>query len=601
MKKSVYLSALLLTGAAFQASAVPAIRTPFTVQQPDGTTVTVTLSGDERAHMMRTADGFPIVWDDARGYVFASIQPDGSLQPTTLRAADPSARNAETVSFLNEITPARLEAAGEMMARRAALSTQSRPMRAAAASRSSRHRGPGLSLTTFPSTGSPRSLIILAEYQDVRFDDKNSSANKYANYTEGGAHEYFTQWLMTTGFNAFGATGSANEWFVDNSTGTDGTPLFNPQFDLYGPVTLSENMAYYGGNDSYDDDRRPAEMIIEACRLLDDEIDFSMYDVDGDGIVDNIFVVYAGCGEADGGGRNTIWPHSWDILSAGKEEISLDGVLLNHYACTNETNNALRRPAGIGTFVHEFSHVLGLPDLYATSENSKAYTPQDFSVLDQGPYNNEGRTPPNYSAYELYALGWIEPEQFPVDGDVTIPALADSKTAYIVYTEQEREYFLVENRQLKRWDAYLPGHGMLIWHIDWDKKIFDDNVVNNDQRHQYVDLVEANNLKAFRYAAGHPFPGTDGITEYEFYDWLNKKPGVTLTSIAETGSDITLHAVNTAWRDPNVGVEEISSDGSLTDVAAPVYYNLQGQRVSNPRPGDFLIRQTGAKAEKIRF
>ena len=165
MKKSVYLSALFLTGAAFQASAVPAIRTPFTVEQPDGTTVTVTLSGDERAHMMRTADGFPIVWDDARGYVFASIQPDGSLQPTTLRAADPSARNAETVSFLNEITPARLEAAGEMMARRAALSSKSRPMRTAAASRSSRHRGPGLSLTTFPSTGSPRSLIILAEYQ----------------------------------------------------------------------------------------------------------------------------------------------------------------------------------------------------------------------------------------------------------------------------------------------------------------------------------------------------------------------------------------------------------------------------------------------------
>ena len=120
--------------------------------------------------------------------------------------------------------------------------------------------------------------------------------------------------------------GSANEWFAENSTGPDGIAQFDPQFDLYGPVTLSENMAYYGGNDPYDNDLRPAEMVIEACRLLDDEVDFSQYDVDGDGVIDNVFVIYAGCGEADGGGRNTIWPHSWDILAAGNEEVKLDGV-----------------------------------------------------------------------------------------------------------------------------------------------------------------------------------------------------------------------------------------------------------------------------------
>ena len=156
MKKSVYLSLLLLTGAAFQAQAVPAIPTPFSIGQPDGTTVTVTLSGDERAHILRTADGFPILWDDARGYVFASIQPDGSLVPTTLRAADPAARPAETVRFLEGITAERLEAAGEMMARRAALSTKSRPARSAAEASGALRRGPGLSNTTFPSTGSPR-------------------------------------------------------------------------------------------------------------------------------------------------------------------------------------------------------------------------------------------------------------------------------------------------------------------------------------------------------------------------------------------------------------------------------------------------------------
>ena len=128
MKKSVYLSLLLLTGAAFQAQAVPAIPTPFSIGQPDGTTVTVTLSGDERAHILRTADGFPILWDDARGYVFASIQPDGSLVPTTLRAADPAARPAETVRFLEGITAERLEAAGEMMARCAGVPDSAIPL-----------------------------------------------------------------------------------------------------------------------------------------------------------------------------------------------------------------------------------------------------------------------------------------------------------------------------------------------------------------------------------------------------------------------------------------------------------------------------------------
>ena len=597
MKKSVYLSLLLLTGAAFQAQAVPAIPTPFSIGQPDGTTVTVTLSGDERAHILRTADGFPILWDDARGYVFASIQPDGSLVPTTLRAADPAARPAETVRFLEGITAERLEAAGEMMARRAALSTKSRPARSAAEASGALRRGPGLSNTTFPSTGSPRSIVILAEYQDVKFDDKNGSIYKYDKYTEGGAHSFFSEWLMKKPFHAFGATGSANEWFAENSIGPDGIVQFDPQFDLYGPVTLSENMAYYGGNDTYGNDLRPAEMVIEACRLLDDEVDFRQYDVDGDGVIDNVFVIYAGCGEADGGGRNTIWPHSWDILAAGNEEVKLDGVFLNHYACTNETNNTLRRPAGIGVFIHEFSHVLGLPDLYATNDNSRAYTPKAYSVLDKGPYNNNGLTPPGYSAYELYALGWIEPERFPAEDDITIPNLYDSKKAYIVHTEQEREYFLVENRQNKRWDEFIPGHGMLIWHIDWDKTIFDKNEVNNDQSHQYVDLIEANNQKAQKYAAGHPFPGTDGVTGYEFYDWLNKKPGVTLSNITDTEGDINLHVVNTAWQDPNTGIDSVDNG----TVSAPVYYNLQGQRVTSPRAGDILIRRSAGKTEKVMF
>lgn len=263
-------------------------------------------------------------------------------------------------------------------------------------------------------------------------------------------------------FHAFGATGSVKEWFRENSTSftEDGEKIqFDPVFDLFGPVTLDNDMRYYGANDHYGNDQRAVDMVVEACTKLDDQIDFSQYDTDGDGLVDNIYIFYAGYGEADGGGSNTIWPHSWD-LSAGKvpEELrTFDGVLVEHYACSNETDRTMRRPDGIGTFVHEFSHVLGLPDLYATNEYARSYTPGAYSVLDYGPYNNEGMTPPNYSTYERYALGWIEPEQFPVDEEIVIPPLAATNRAHIVYTALDREYFLVENRVKDRWDEYLPA------------------------------------------------------------------------------------------------------------------------------------------------
>ena len=140
-------------------------------------------------------------------------------------------------------------------------------------------------------------------------------------------------------------------------------------------------------------------MVIEACRQLNPEIDFSQYDLDNDQYIDNVFIFYAGQGEASGGSSDCVWPHSWEVEIAemGSQHI-FDNVHLNRYACSNEWElSALGygyRPVGIGTFIHEFSHVMGLPDLDSTQYVEDTFTPGAWSVMDYGPYNNYGCTPP---------------------------------------------------------------------------------------------------------------------------------------------------------------------------------------------------------------
>lgn len=321
--------------------------------------------------------------------------------------------------------------------------------------------------SSFPAKGEQKALVILVEFADCEFFTPD-------------ANQYFTSLLNAEGCDLDGATGSARDYFVQNSSG-----IFLPDFDVYGPVTLSQPVKYYGGNDRWGNDEAPHKMIIEACQLLDSEVDFSLYDRDGDGTIDNVFVFYAGRGEATSGGANTVWPHSariteWEPMT----EYLFDGVMLDSYACTNEQVG--NHTCGIGTFCHEFSHVLGLPDLYATSY-STAFTPGDWSLLDSGSYNNGEKTPAGYSIFERYALGWIDPKVITgAEQEITLRNVAENDGG-IIATARENEFFLLENRQQTGWDTYIPGHGMLVWHVDYRESVWVNNTVNNSQRHQYVE------------------------------------------------------------------------------------------------------------------
>ena len=523
----ILLSAIIAAAGAMPAAAVPAKPGVLTVTQADGSELRVRLVGDERSHFYMTEDGY-LLSNDKDIYYYAGIDATGRLQSSGIRAADVQLRDGVARNYLAGVDMERVREAMTLQAQR----DEARSVRKSVSMHAAAHGNPGLFPGThFPSMGEQKAIVILVDYQDVKFNSRYD------------AFDYFNRMLNEPGFSDYGGTGSAVDFFTESSMGQ-----FVPQFDVYGPLTLKNKRSYYGGNDYYGNDRHPEEMVIEACQQLDATVDFSEYDRDGDGFIDNVFIFYAGEGEASGGASETVWPHSWNISYATSVSYEFDGVRLDRYGCSNEWEEprigggGSSRPDGVGTFVHEFSHVMGLPDLYATSYTS-SFTPGSWSALDYGPYNNDGCTPPLYSAFERYALGWIDP--LPIDGAVNATLYPiGTNQAGIIRTSDPDEFFLVENRQQTGWDEFIPGHGMLVWHVDYNESVWDSNKVNNTASHQYVDLEEADGLKSETTRAGDSFPGTAGTTSFtdttnpSMKTWSGQALGLPITDIAESASGI---------------------------------------------------------------
>lgn len=557
MKKIFYRRFLIAAAAlaiAMPSLAIPAKPGVMTIVQPDGTELAVQLRGDERHHCYFTEDGFPIVRQNGYFYYAQIDEADQSIAATSMRVSNVDMRSAQETAYVASAPRTRMLTLLDAQAQKANASVRKAPARAQA--------GPGLfDENNFPANGKRKAIVILVEYTDVKFQLSDP-------------HDYFSRMLTESGFSDYNGTGSCHDFFYQNSKGQ-----FDPEFDLYGPITLAHNRAYYGGNGWGGDDQRPAEMVIEACDQLDDTVDFSEYDNNGDGYVDNIFIFYAGMGEASGGPAESVWPHSWNVTYATSVPQIHDGVQIDKYGCSNEWSNG--RPDGIGTFVHEFSHVIGLPDLYATSYTS-AFTPGAWSTLDYGPYNNDGCTPPNYSAFERYALGWLEPKVLTGPANVRLKTI-DNNEACIIKTSDENEFFLFENRQQTGWDAYIPGHGMLVWHIDYEPSVWNNNTVNNSASHQYVDLEEADGTQSEYNRDGDAFPGTSGKTSFtdttkpSMKSWNNVGQQKPITEITETNGVISFKVCGGL---PDVTGVEITGITDITPVSAVASWTADENAVS---------------------
>jgi len=456
-------------------------------------------------------------------------------EPVKLELADGSVVSVrlcgdENFSYYTSLTgePVRLTDSGMLEYYSFAELEQHRSL-AAAAPRRAQANGPRRVAGAFPLSGSPKGLVILVNYKDLSFSVNN-------------ANQAYTRLLNESGYSDNGGYGSARDYFIACSDS-----IFRPDFDVYGPYTLANNMSYYGGNN----DANASAMILEAVQLAyQDGVDIKQYDTDNDGYIDNVFVYYAGHNEAEGGPSNSVWPHRSVCTSPNAR---VDGKRVYDYACTSEYRGSSGTSmCGIGTFVHEFGHVLGLPDFYKTTDNSSGsstYTVGSWDVMASGSYNGNGKTPPSYSSYERFYLGWLVPEQLVDAGGYVLEPLATTNKAYLVAATTHNlsgqqpspnEFFMIENRQNVGWDApqtALPYTGMLVWHIDYSSSAWSQNTPNNGNPLRY-HIVNSHS-PVYSSGGSETFPGAYGVTtcNLELHDGTNLfQP---LLNIAQVGENIT--------------------------------------------------------------
>lgn len=532
------------------AYSAPAPRTLITVTQPDGTILRVYQKGDEFFHYAVSTDGYVLLPDEKDFLTYAVPDQSGALRAGSIIAANPEKRTDRDKLYLKSLSPglafskSQLDIAMQKRVQRA--STNQMGLRSANAT--------GL-INSYKTSGVSKSLVILVNFSDVKFGTANTAAA-------------YTDMLNKEGYQDGLHVGSSRDYFLYNSGG-----LFTPNFTVIGPVTLPETQAYYGQNDSNGNDIHPALMVKEACELAAASVDFSIFDNDNNGSVDNVYVFYAGKGEADGGGSKAIWPHSW-TLSGESLSLKLNGKNIQTYSCSSELVNAGTR-AGIGTFTHEYNHILGLPDLYDSdySVNGQSFNLEEWSIMAYGLYNGDGCVPPSMSILERSLLGWAAPIELNYPTSIHFSDFGSTNKGYIIHTNDENEYFLLENRQqnVNIWDSYLLHHGMLIYHIDKRSRdritattaegtmmtytfadLWSNNLVNAIAGHECADLVEADNIRVpftengyIKSVKGDPFPGSTNVRSFtdetvpSMRTWNGTTLGKPITAISENNGVVS--------------------------------------------------------------
>ena len=335
--------------------------------------------------------------------------------------------------------------------------------------------------------------------------------------------DFYNRIFNEVGYNGGKGKGCVADYFRDQSHG-----LLNMEFHIYGPVKVNQSMRISSGSNHGQSSFREA-----MRKVLDtyNDVDFSQYDWNGDGSVEQVVFVYAGFGGNDTGSdaaKGCIWPNTSTFTS-----IVRNGLSFSNYTASPELWASSSKSCGIGTICHEFSHSLGLPDLYPTKESGGYSVVDEWDLMDGGNFINSGWCPPSYSIHEKMLLGWYSPEV--LTDPVTITGLkpvADGGKAYIVYSKGNHdEFFIIENRQWSGWDLRTPGHGLLITHVDYSRSIWNNNTVNNDKTHRRFDIVHADNLNYDQwddiigdnnpYSGGHNRHLSGSPYPYQEDDFLN--------------------------------------------------------------------------------
>ncbi len=507
--------------------AVPARRAPLKVTQPDGTVITIVLNGDEHFRYLTTEDGLLIKKSSDGYYRFALMNSEGELQETNFICREPNQRSKAENIFIEDVLrhnnfreishKVRLENIEKKASKMPAMSQERRTSR---------------------FIGDQKYLVLLIGYKDLGFRSTRT---------------YFDNMMNQKGFSANGAIGSAKDYFEYCSNGK-----FRPQFDVYGPYTAKNNMSYYGRNVGGSDANAEA-LVIEACQQAAAQgVNLKQYDLDGDGYIDNVCVYYAGYSEAEHAPSDAIWPHSYAVYGSP----NIGGVRVKKYIVMSELRrNYGTKNSGIGAFCHEFSHYLGLADLYNTDNSGQ--TVYDWDLMDGGCYNgpigndrnSEGDVPAGHSAHQRFYLGWLTPEILNENGKYSLTALGETDNNSFLISENPddthnldgenpnpKNFFLLENRQRKSFDSYLPASGMLIWRIMFNSDNWYYNSPNNSKPYG-MDIIEADGRESMDTQDKDPFPQANK-TAYKFTSYTSNSWGKEVKNITRSGEKITFDFIN---------------------------------------------------------
>ncbi len=503
---------------AMAAHAVPAHPAPAIITQPDGKTVTVRLVGDEFYNYSCTTDGYTVVRNASGCFEYARLD-NGRLVPSGIMAHDRAMRTAGETQFLAQVGT-HLQSQETARAARARRTQSDAAMAPAKAGSWDNYRG----------------LVVLVELKDRSFKRTDAQAfyqdqtNK-RNYT-GYKEQNSLQWVS--------CTGSVRDYFYDNSMGQ-----FDPQFDVVGPVKANYNA------DDFSQTANARTIFLSVLEQVQDQVDFSLYDANGDGTVDMIYFIVAGYGSNYSGNTSSyLWPHASSFANSG---VSYDGKFLARYACSVEMdgleylNGLFATIGGVGTMCHEFSHVLGVKDHYDTDygkSGGRSNDPGEWDVMAGGSYFNHGRTPCGYTMFERYTMGFANPTVITEPGSYTLNPVNTSNEGYIIKSPISREYFMLDNRQKTRWDSEIPGHGMLVWRVDSTNiAAWANNNVNVNPEHNYLEIIRAG--QATSASASDPFPGTssirnlDAFTQPALLTWGQLPTELGIRDIRESGGVIT--------------------------------------------------------------
>ena len=460
----------------------------------------------------------------------------------------------------------------------------------------------------------PRGLVILANFKDIKFRSMNTRA-EMDSMLNGVNYKYHKSY------------GSAAQYFSYQSHGQ-----YNPHFDVVGPVELPDSLRYYGRNltSRRGSDAKPADMVLKACSIASgmDGVDLTLYDNDNDGCLDIVFVIFAGYGESDSRIDSLIWPASWIMPSAvasgttslpsnaPESAYTFQGKKMMYYAYSPELNyyNTMYRPtpgysdsiplrSGIGLFCHEFSHVLGLPDYYDTTNGinyTSFLTPGNWDVMDVGLYDEDGYVPPAYSPHERWWMGWDTPTLLNDTMPVTLPA--DNQTSCYVTrhglaataTTQDTIFYL-ENRQKTGWDTGLPGHGMVVWRVVYNSGIWSSNTPNTTaNKPRYIHMPADSTYTYSRTTGiqgddGDPFPGSANVTHCQLF-------GYPITNIREENGEIQFSFMGDS---SGTALQMLPENNSAVEAVFSLTGTYMGQQISHLPAGAYIVRRATGQTEKI--